>query len=170
MVHIPDALRFTQEAPLCHHSPRLSSHFPAPAYLLIEEHLHARGPGRSQQIQDLRQCASGNMQFSPAPEKCSRIPQKAVVAKVNRIACQQAVRCDDGVVSVHKHNPVTQILPLDAFGHSGKRPVSRNYGSLQNKSFLLRQTTVVRDEADRRFAGIAAVHQVPDIPGGLPEG
>ena len=52
MVHIPGAIRLSRQVPRRHHSPRLSCQLSAPADLLIEEHLHTRGPGNSQQIQD----------------------------------------------------------------------------------------------------------------------
>jgi hypothetical protein len=60
-------------------------------------------------------------------------------------------------------------MQSSGFGHSGKRSVSGYNYSLQDEPFLLWQTVVVRDEADRRVAAIAAVHQEPDITGGLPE-
>jgi hypothetical protein len=76
---------------------------------------------------------------------------------------------DGSVVPVHKHDLAKQSMQPKGFGHSAKRRIRRNDYSLQDETPLFRQTVMVRDKADRRIAGIATVHQEPDIMGGKPE-
>jgi hypothetical protein len=72
----------------------------------------------SQQIQNLGERANGDLRCSVASEKSSRISQKAVVAEIDGISAQKALRGDEGVVSVNEHRPAAESMQPQSFGHS----------------------------------------------------